>query len=169
MYSDQKAVPLFNRDNCGGDDFYYTTEKKMEQVISYWLFEYTRHGFVRWAILEKKTNTVIGTIELFHRDDDDFFTNCGLLRLDIRSDCENSDAIISILQLIIPPAFPLFSCDKIATKAIPAAKERRKALHYLRFEPTEEKLIGHDGTKYDDYYVLPISKCCVIAMKETEK
>lgn len=154
VYSDQKAVPFFNGDNCGGDNFYYTTENRMEQAIAYWLWEYEKQGFVRWTILEKKTNIAIGTIELFHRNAADFFTNCGLLRLDIRSDYEKSNVIIPILQLIIPPAFSLFSCDKIATKAIPTAKERITALRYLGFKPTAEKLIGHDGMKYDDYYVL---------------
>lgn len=33
VYSDEKSVPLFNSDNCGGDDFYYTTEDRMEQAI----------------------------------------------------------------------------------------------------------------------------------------
>ena len=31
VYSDEKAVPFFNSDNCGGDDFHYTTESRMEQ------------------------------------------------------------------------------------------------------------------------------------------
>ena len=25
VYSDEKAVPFFNSDNCGGDDFHYGT------------------------------------------------------------------------------------------------------------------------------------------------
>lgn len=37
VYSDVKAVPLFNSDNCGGDDFYYTTESRMTEAIKYWL------------------------------------------------------------------------------------------------------------------------------------
>lgn len=30
VYSDEKAVPLFNSDNCGGDDFYYNTRERMK-------------------------------------------------------------------------------------------------------------------------------------------
>ena len=103
VYSDKRAVPFFNSDNCGGDDY---------------------------------------------------FTNCGLLRLDIRSDYEISDEIIKILGLIIKPAYSLFLCDKIATKAIASATERIKALKQLGFELSEEKLTGHEGTKYDSYFVL---------------
>lgn len=154
VYSDQKAVPLFNSDNCGGDDFYYTTEERMQQAIDFWHFEYNRSGFVRWTIVLKESNEAIGTIEIFHRDADDYFTNCGLLRLDLRSDYEETNKIISILSLIMEPAFTLFHCDKIATKAIPLAKERRIALEKLGFKPTDENLIGHDGIKYDSYFVL---------------
>lgn len=154
VYSDKKAVPFFNSDNCGGDNFYYTTEKRMQEAINYWLWEYDRKGFVRWSIVSKDKDEAIGTIELFHRKAHDFFTNCGLLRLDLRSDYEIQAEIENILSLIIPYTYDLFQCDKIATKAIPDARERINALENLNFSPSNEKLIGHDGTEYDFYYVL---------------
>lgn len=154
VYSDEKSLPFFNGDNCGGDDFHYTTEARMEQAIAYWLWEYARQGFVRWAIVSKAANETIGTIELFHRESEDYFTNCGLLRLDIRSDYEIASEIVQILKLILEPAYTLFHCDKIATKAIASAEERIAALKKLGFRYTEEKLIGHDGTKYSSYFVL---------------
>ena len=46
----------------------------------------------------KETHEAIGTIELFHRDAADYFTDCGLLRLDIRSDYEMSDKIIKNIK-----------------------------------------------------------------------
>ncbi len=152
VYSDKKAVLLFNSDNCGGEDFYYTSESEMEKAIDYWLWEYNRKGFVRWSIISKAINEVVGTIELFHRDSNDFFTNCGLLRLDIRSDYEKSEEIENILTLIIEPTYTLFDCDKIATKAINIATERIAALRELDFEHSNEKLIGHDETLYDSYF-----------------
>lgn len=154
VYSDKKAVPFFNSDNCGGDDFYYTTESRMEQAIAYWLLEYSRQGFVRWAIVSKTSNETIGTIELFNRKADDYFNNCGLLRLDLRSDYEQEESIFEILSLIIPSAFHLFDCQFIATKVPPLASERKLAIARLGFLASEEKLIGHDGTIYADYYVL---------------
>ena len=152
VYSDKKAVPFFNSDNCGGDDFYYTTESRMEEAIKYWLWEYERQGFVRWSIVDKNTNEAIGTIELFHRDSNDYFTNCGLLRLDLRNDYETAKEIENILSLILKPTFELFDCDKMATKAVPEAKERIKALSNMGFVLSKEKLIGHDGTEYFNYY-----------------
>lgn len=154
VYSDVQAVSFFNCDNCGGEDFYYTTEQRMEEAIRYWLWEYSRCGFVRWTIIDKHKQTAIGTIELFHRDADDYFTNCGLLRLDLRSDYEKTVEIINILSLILEPTFSVFDCDKIATKAVMQATERRKALSGLHFQQSEECLIGHDGTRYSDYFVL---------------
>lgn len=35
VYSDEKSVPFFNSDNCGGDDFYYTTEKRMNKRLNF--------------------------------------------------------------------------------------------------------------------------------------
>lgn len=154
VYFDKAALRFFNSDNCGNNDFYYTTERRMGQAIEYWLYEYNRKGFVRWAVVSKPIHEVIGTIELFHRDADDYFTNCGLLKLDIRSDYEKTSEIIEILRLIIKPAFTLFQCNKIATKAVVTATQRVQALEDLGFLYTDEKLIGHDGTLYSSYFVL---------------
>ena len=154
VYSDIKSVPLFNSDNCHGDDFYYNTKERMEQALNFWKEAYINGWFVRFAIIDKKTNEVIGTIEEFRRNEKDFFTNCGLLRLDLRSDYEKSTEIKSIMSIIARPSFDLFGCAIVATKAIPTATERIKALIELGFTKSEEPLVGHDGTKYYDYYVL---------------
>ena len=158
VYSDKKAVPLFNCDNCNGDDFYYTTSERMKQAIDFWKFAYDDKGFVRWSIVDKKDDAAIGTIELFHREAKDYFTNCGLLRLDLRSDYETKDNIVDILKLIIDKTYSLFECNMIATKAVPIASERINALNELNFLPTENKLIGHDGTEYTSYYYKNSSK-----------
>lgn len=154
VYSDKISVPLFNSDNCGGDDFYYTTLERMKKAIEYWHFEYDRKGFVRWAIIDKSQDVTIGTIELFNRSAKDYFTNCGLLRLDLRSDYETTEDIGDILSLIVPHTYDLFECDKVATKANSTALQRIDALVKYGFRCTDEKLIGHDGAKYDAYYVI---------------
>ncbi|MDE7164341.1 MAG: GNAT family N-acetyltransferase [Clostridiales bacterium] len=154
VYSDIKAVPFFNSDNCHGDDFHYTTPERMRDALVFWKDAYKNGWFVRFAIIDKATNEVIGTIEEFRRDEKDFFTNCGLLRLDLRSDYEKASEIQSILSIIAMPSFDLFGCAIVATKAIMSATERITALIALGFTKSEEPLIGHDGTKYYDYYVL---------------
>ena len=152
VYSDEKSVPLFNSDNCHGDDFHYTTLERMRSAIDFWLNSYANRYFVRWVIVDKLRSEAIGTIELFHRKANDWFTDCGLLRLDLRSDYERTKEICDILSLIVPQAYDWFACGVIATKAVPQAKERIRALERLGFAAREEELVGHDGTQYGDYF-----------------
>ena len=152
VYLDIQAVHLFNSDNCHGDDFHYETIERMKQAMDFWDFSYRNCYFVRWAIIEKSLQKAVGTIELFNRTSEDYFNNCGILRLDLSSDYENAADIKSILSLITEPAYDLFGCNFIATKAIKTAKERRSALMEAGFVESSEKLIGHDGTEYDSYF-----------------
>lgn len=155
VYSDEKAVPFFNSDNCNGDDFYYTSLERMQEAIAFWQREYEKRYYVRWSIFDKNAHCAVGTIELFHRKAEDFFNACGLLRLDLRSDYEQEAAIFEILSLIIPQAFALFECEMLATKVPPFATERMAALARFGFAATPEKLIGgHDKRAYGDYSIL---------------
>lgn len=155
VYSDENAVPYFNSDNCGGDDFHYTSLERVQGQIRMWLSEYRRKAYVRWAILDRERSCAIGTIELFNRKSEDYFNDCGLLRLDLRSDYEKEEAIFEILSLIVPPAFELFDCRFVATKIPPFAADRKAAAEQLGFRTSAEKLIGHHDQKiYMDYYVL---------------
>ena len=153
VYSDEKAVPFFNSDNCHGDDFHYTTRERIDQAIEYWLWEYERRGFVRWAIVSKNEGEAVGTIELFHRVSEDAFNGCGLLRLDLRSDYENEPHIYNILSLINPSVYEMFDCEMIVTKIPPAATDRRAAAEKLGFKASDIKLVGEDKTEYSDYFV----------------
>lgn len=152
VYSDKAAVPLFNSDNCV-NDFYYVSLDEMKDTIAFWKREYQNRYYVRWAIIDKNIDQAIGTIELFNRKANDYFNNCGLLRLDLRSDYEKQDIIEDILGIIIPETKEMFACEMIATKAISIAKERISAFEHMGFCLSEETLIGHDGTKYGSYYV----------------
>lgn len=152
VYSDTVSVPIFNSDNCV-DNFYYESIEEMKNTIAYWKREYQRRYYVRWAIVDRRRKCAIGTVEMFNRKAKDYFNNCGLLRLDLRSDYENQDIIENILDIIIREAKEMFECEMIATKAISIAKERIRALESLGFFLSEEALIGPDGTKYDSYYV----------------
>lgn len=156
VYSDKRSVPLFNNDNCHGDDFYYDSLKRMEEAVIYWIQEYERKSFVRWSVIDKKSNEVIGTIEVFHRRSSDYFDRCGLLRIDLRSDYETENCIENLLTILITPIYDLFECQIIATKAVSFATERRKALERMRFYLTDQKLNGHDGTEYENYWIHPL-------------
>lgn len=154
VYADEKAVPFFNSDNCHGDDFHYKTRERMKEAIEFWNFEYAQKYYVRMAIEDKSTHIAIGTIELFNRKAEDYFNNCGLLRLDLRSDYETEKHITDVLAIIVPKTKELFGCDWIATKAIANAENRVLALKKYGFQLSEHVLIGSDGTEYDSYYTM---------------
>ncbi|MDE6983369.1 MAG: GNAT family N-acetyltransferase [Lachnospiraceae bacterium] len=155
VYSDEKAVPYFNSDNCNGDTFHYTLPEHMQGAIAAWKLEYARQGFVRWTIVDKNIGCAVGTIELFNRKADDYYNDCAILRLDLRSDYEQEAAIYEILSLIVPKTCALFACQMIATKVKPFAAERRAAVERLGFTASGEPLIGgHDRKVYTDYFVL---------------
>lgn len=54
VYSDKEAVSFFNSDNCGGDDFYYTTENRMQQAIDYWLLSIIDRDLCGGRLYQKK-------------------------------------------------------------------------------------------------------------------
>lgn len=154
VYSDKFALPFFNSDNCHGSNFYCAKKEDIENAIKYWLIEYrVNKGFVRFSVVDKSRNEVIGTIEMFNRKANDYFNNCGLLRLDLRSDCEKVNVIQNVLALVVEPFFKLFKCSLIATKGALYAVDRIEALKNLNFIKSDEPLIGHYQTYYD-YWVL---------------
>lgn len=69
-----------------------------------------------------------GTIKLFHRDAQDFFTNCSVLTLDLHSDYEAAHSIEAILGMMILADYHMLECNKIATKSIQSKVERRPVL-----------------------------------------
>lgn len=154
VYSDEKAVPFFNSDNCNGDNFFYRTLEQMQAEINFWEASYRSRAFVRWSIFDRSSGRAVGTIEMFCRMADDFFNKTGLLRLDLKSEYEKEDVICSILEPLLEQVPELFGCESVSTKAVKEAAERRKALERLGFKETAEKLKGHDGTAYGDYYML---------------
>lgn len=154
VYGDRNSLPFFNSDNCHGDNFYYPTIEKMEKAIDFWLSSYQSKWFVRWTIVEKSSRKAIGTIELFHREADDYFNHIGLLRLDLKNNFEQESVIEEIVTLILQSAYDLFGTDRIITKIPLYAVERKSAFEKMGFVKSEEFLIGTmDGYAYKDYWV----------------
>lgn len=154
VYSDPAAWPIFNGDNCAGD-FRITRMEDMENMVRFWRMEYGMKYYVRWSVIDCSSGCAVGTIELFRREAKDFYGHrTGLLRLDLRSDFETSDAIRAILSLLLSDAWTLFDCGMIATKIPPCAIVRRETLQEMGFRASPEPLYGHDGTAYGDYFVL---------------
>lgn len=147
-YSDEKAVPFFNSDNCHGDNFNYTTLERMKKAIDFWKFSYENKYFVRWTVILNDTNEKIGTIEMFHRIADDEFNHYGLLRIDLQSDYERQQIIGEILGIVNENFYRAFDVKAVLTKAIPEAVERIAALTKMGYQPVNRKVMI-----YDDYFV----------------
>lgn len=151
VYSDEAAWPLFNSDNCHGDLFRYTTVERMREAIAFWLASYREGWFVRWAVVAE--GAAVGTVEMFRRRAEDAYDGRGILRVDLGSAWERPECIREIVELLLPHAQAMFGCAQIATKVPPAALARQEALRALGFIPCGEALIGHDGTRYGDYWI----------------
>lgn len=151
VYSDEKAWPCFNADNCTSD-FHYKTLQQMQDCIAMWLWSYEQGHFVRWSICLAKNP--IGTVELFRRPSDDAFDGAAVLRIDLSSHFEIGEILTEILNLLLPVSLELFGCQRMITKVPPFASERMVALANKGFVPTGEPLIGHGGRCYGDYWLL---------------
>jgi hypothetical protein len=147
-YSDEKAVPLFNSDNCDGDDFHYTKIDSMWEAIDFWNFSYKNRYFVRWSVVLNVNSQAVGTVEMFHRAIDDEFDGTGVLRIDLRSDQEVESVISEILEIADENFYELFNVSHILTKATPIASERITILKRNGYS-----LIGKKLGKYDHYYI----------------
>ena len=147
-YSDKKAVPFFNSDNCHGDDFHYKTLERMKKAIEFWDFSYQNKYFVRWTVIENNIKEKIGTIEMFHRIAEDEFNHYGILRMDLRSDYETQPILTEILEIVDQNFFQVFDVEAILTKAVPENTERIAALTKIGYQASDRKIMI-----YDNYFV----------------
>ena len=146
-YSDEKAVPLFNSDNCHGDDFHYTTIKRMKEAAIFWNYSYQHRYFIRLTIILNRENKKIGTIEMFKREVEDEFNHFGVLRIDLQNEYEKKRYIDEILQIANQDFYKAFEVEFILTKAIPDAIERIASLKNKGYAPINKKFMV-----YDDYF-----------------
>lgn len=147
-YSDERAVPLFNSDNCHGDLFHYQSLERMQQAIDFWSFSYANKYFVRWTIIWNETKERIGTVEMVHRRAEDEYDHYGVLRIDLKSRYETQPVIKEILEIADENFFAAFDVQAILTKAIPSASERILCLLQNGYQPLNRKVVV-----YDDYFV----------------
>jgi RimJ/RimL family protein N-acetyltransferase len=148
-YSDRKSAKFFNSDNCTSD-FIYDKEEDVEKLIKFWIEEYNKGYYVRFSLIEKEINFVIGTIEAFSKKQ--IFKDVGevgVLRIDLKSEYETIDTISELLDMISNNFFKLFDIDSIITKAIPKAQNRIVALKNNGYRILQYEEI----TSYDDYYI----------------
>ena len=148
-YSDPAAARLFNSDNCRSN-FNYQSLEEIKHIIDFWLYEYGKHGYIRFSIVDKEILKVVGTIEMFARQNNNSTDQkTGVLRIDLASAYEQEDLIEQILELASSHFFEDFKVEHIITKAIPEAAQRITALKNNEFTELEVQEI----VPYSDYYL----------------
>ena len=133
-YSDTAAVALMNDDNCLRG-FLCETLEDMQAYISIW----GQEDYARPAVIHKGTGQPVGTLEVFGGE-------TGVLRVDLRTDCEQEGVLQALYSLAATEFMRDFPMGAMGTKAPPAAAARRKVLAGLGFSGPE----GFRG--YGDYY-----------------
>lgn len=152
-YSDEKAVPFFNSDNCNGDNFYYTTPERMRQAIDFWNYSYVSKQFVRMTIILNHTNEIIGTVEMFNRGVEPTYGVHGILRLDVMSKYEKEDVLFAVIQLTDEHFYREFSVEWCITKVPTSANIRKQVLSKLGYVPMNDfALPNYYGRIKDEEY-----------------
>ena len=106
------------------------------------------------SIISKNDNRIIGTIELMKIISFDSFDGDILLRLDLKSKCEQSEIIKEVITLIKEKLISDCSYKKIITKSTKDMSVRTNALIDLGFKYSNRLLLGKEDNKlYKDYYV----------------
>jgi len=135
-YTDKDSWKIFNSDNCTSD-FRYISSENMEECIKSWLDAYRNKGFIRFSIIDNKTQKAVGTVEMFGSSGLVKSHERGVLRIDLASKYESLEYIPELLTLANEQFFTLFQVDEMVTKAVPVAKERIAALLSAGYEPFE--------------------------------
>lgn len=127
-YSDKENVAKLNADHCTSD-FYYTTLEQMEGCIRFWLKEYEKHYYVRFAVVPKAVAHAIGTVEIFGGEN-------GVLRIDLAAEYITEQSYAELVTLAKEQFAEDFGVGsiKIKTANIP---ERVAWLERLGFVPSE--------------------------------
>lgn len=154
VYSDKNALPFFNSDGCDGDNFYYPTRERMAMAIDFWNMAYENGWFVRFSIVDKAVEGIIGMVELCLRVSEDAFHHMGILRVDVRSDYEKEDTLYDIFSLITPEIESILGCRGVVTKAPAYAVDRINAIKKVGFAQADDYLIGKTGYAYDGYWTI---------------
>lgn len=108
-YGDKLAVGRMNADFCTSE-FYFTTLDQMRDCIQFWLNEYQNGAYVRFALIYKLSNKVVGTVEIFGGE-------YGVLRIDLASKYEQNNFIEEITALAVSDFIYDFHIEKLVVKA----------------------------------------------------
>lgn len=130
-YADQEVISKVNADGCI-NNFYCTSAEQMRKCIHFWLGEYQKKYYVRFAVISREardSGRAVGTIEIFGGAE-------GILRLDIASRYEKDTYIEELLRLVALHLIQDFKAESLKIKAV-NIPERIPLLEKYGFVPSE--------------------------------
>lgn len=133
-YSDPKSQEIFDSENCISN-LHYTTVDEMTHCIRFWLSEYHRKMYVRFSIVDKKSQKPVGTVEMFNAKGFLSEYDGGILRIDIASQYESTNYLSELLLLANNRFYELFGTEMIVSKGRPAGNNRVRALIASGYKP----------------------------------
>ena len=140
-YSDVKAQAFFNADNCT-TNFWFETQDTMRECVKSWQKACENEEYIRFAIVDKKQERVVGTIEIFDKDVMTMQKSpVGIFRLDICSEYETYPLLKELFALGVKEFFPLFNLEQMITKVVSTATTRIKAISALNFCAVGQKAL----------------------------
>ena len=147
-YNDPQAQAIFNSDNCTSD-FKFSSIEHLKAYMEGWLDAYKNRWFIRYSIIDKKTEKAIGTMEIFGGPIGGERSEFGVLRIDVRHEYENEEALTELIKMT-DSFFGDVNTEKFITKAIPEAAQRINALTRNGYVPTH---VGDGGSRREHYYM----------------
>ena len=150
-YSDPITKSHMNNDNCGGE-WPCNSINIVKQGIKGWENEFDARFYIRWSVMHKQINKIIGTIEIAPVPNiTRFFDGCqtGILRIDIVSFLENEVVFSEILKMATDNFYLDFAISNIIIKATEDDTQRVLALENNNFE----ELKNNSFIRYSVYYI----------------
>lgn len=141
-YSDPKTQAILDTQNFA-KNLHCSTAHEMARYVRFWLEEYRNKMYVRFAIVDRKIQKAIGTVEMFSTKG--FFPDCngGILRIDLASPYETEEYLSELLQLANDNFFEIFGAEMIITKGRPGETARLAALSSAGYKPYNCKTREH--------------------------
>ena len=111
----------------------------MEQCIKYWLEEYKKKYYVRFAVIPKSNGEAVGTVEIFGGE-------AGVLRIDLAREYDTKNSIIEIIKLAIDRFSEDFDIGSIKIKTVntPERIEWLENYGFIRSETFRPELGYHE-------------------------
>lgn len=148
-YSNPQAAKYFNGDCCN-DDFYYTDFDCFVKCMEFWESKYTVKDFVRFTIIDTRSEKIIGMAEVCPSYKYSADRSCmAILRIDLLPEYETETAFSELLDILLKYIYVDFSVKSVIIKAQLYADIRRKVLKSFQFVPAKEEC----NISFNDYYV----------------